>query len=107
MGFGCGLLFLTLTQLAVALPPPPGFMTQEAFATINGALPRIVLASYLAYLCCEFTNSFIISKMKIAQSAANFPLRAVASTAGAQFVDSVIFFGIAFVWTMPGADLLQ
>src|SRR5258708_32851152 len=27
MGFVCGLLFLTLTQLAVGLPPPPGFMT--------------------------------------------------------------------------------
>ena len=106
MGFVCGLLFLFFTQLSIALPPPPSYKNQEAFALINGALPRIVIASYLAYLCCEFTNSFIISKMKIRQSAENFPLRAVASTAGAQFDDSVIFFGVAFVGTMPTHDLL-
>lgn len=106
MGFICGLLFLFFTQLAIALPPPPSYKIQDAFATINDALPRIVFASYLAYLCCEFTNSFIVSKMKILQSAKNFPLRAVASTAGAQFVDSAIFFGVAFAGTMPTHDLL-
>jgi uncharacterized integral membrane protein (TIGR00697 family) len=106
MGFICGLLFLFFTQLSIALPPPPSYKIQDAFATINGALPRIVVASYLAYLCCEFTNSFIISKMKLLQSAENFPLRAVASTAGAQCVDSIIFFGIAFAGTMPTHDLL-
>jgi queuosine precursor transporter len=106
MGFICGLLFLFFTQMSIALPPPPSYTMQEAFATVNGALPRIVLASYLAYLCCEFTNSFIISKLKIWQSANNFPLRAVASTAGAQFVDSLVFFGLAFAGTMPNDDLL-
>ncbi len=105
MGFVCGLLFLFFTQLSIALPPPPDYKMQEAFAMVNGALPRIVIASYVAYLCCEFTNSFIISKMKLRQDADNFPLRAVASTAGAQLVDSIIFFGIGFIGTMPTHDL--
>lgn len=106
MGFICGLLFLFFTQLSILLPPPESYKTQAAFAIVNGTLPRIVVASYLAYLCCEFTNSFIISKMKLRQNAQNFPLRAVASTAGAQLIDSIVFFGLAFLGTMPMHDLL-
>lgn len=100
-GFVCGLIFLGLTQLAVALPPAPSYGMQEAYAAINGAVPRIIVASYIAYVCCEFVNSLIMSKMKLWSGGRNFPLRAVLSTIGAQFVDSVIFFTIAFWGTVP------
>jgi queuosine precursor transporter len=106
MGLICGLLFLFFTQLSIMLPPPVSYKNQEAFALINGALPRIVIASYLAYLCCEFTNSLIISRLKIFQNAKHFPIRAAASTAGAQLVDSIIFFGLAFAGTMSTNDLI-
>jgi len=106
MGFICGLVFVFFTQLSIALPPAPDYSGQSAFAAVNGALPRIVCASYLAYLCCEFTNSFIISRMKLSHAAANFPLRAVASTAGAHFVDSIVFFTLAFAGTMSTPNLL-
>jgi len=106
MGFVCGLLFVFFTQIAIILPPPADYTGQASFAAANGALPRVVAASYVAYLCCEFTNSFIVSRLKIWQNARNFPLRAVASTAGAQGVDSLIFFTLAFAGTMPTGDLL-
>ena len=106
MGLICGLLFLAITQIAIILPPPVGYTGQTAFAMVNGVLPRIVIASYLAYLCCEFTNSYIISRLKIFQNAQKFPLRAIASTVGGQFVDSLIFFTVAFLGTMPTGDFL-
>ena len=106
MGFVCGILFVFFTQIAIVLPPPATYTGQSAFAAVNSALPRIIVASYVAYLCCEFTNSFIISRLKIRQNARNFPLRAVASTAGAQGVDSLLFFTLAFAGTMPTGDLL-
>jgi queuosine precursor transporter len=106
MGFICGLMFLLATQIAIALPPAAVYTAQEAFATINGAMPRIVIASYAAYLCCEFTNSSIMSKMKVAQNAKLFPVRAIASTLAAQLVDSAVFFAIAFGGTMPLSALL-
>ena len=105
MGFVGGLLFLFFTQLSIALPPSDSYKMQDAFAAVNGALPRIVVASYLAYLCCEFTNSFIIARLKVRQEAENFPLRAVASTVGAQGVDSIVFFLLAFVGVMSLHDL--
>ncbi len=105
MGFIAGLLFVGFTQLAIALPPPDSYTNQAAFVTIFGGLPRIIVASYIAYLCCEFTNSWIISRLKIIQKAKGFPLRAVASTAGAQAVDSLLFFTLAFAGTIPLGDL--
>lgn len=106
MGLICGIIFILFTQIAIALPPAESYQMQDAFAAINGAIPRIVIASYLAYLCCEFTNSFIMSKMKIWQNADNFPLRAFASTFAAQLVDSAVFFVIAFAGVIPTRDLL-
>ncbi len=97
MGFICGLLFVLFTQIAIALPPAPTFKLQESFAAIHGQMPRIVFASFTAYLFNEFTNSWVMSKMKLWSKANNFPLRAIASTALSQLVDSVVFFGIAFV----------
>ncbi len=96
MGFICGLLFVFFTQIAIILPPAPEFKMQEAFAAVHGQLPRIVFASFTAYLFNEFTNSWVMSKMKLWSKADNFPLRAIASTAVSQFFDSVVFFGIAF-----------
>jgi queuosine precursor transporter len=107
MGFICGLIFLFFTQIAVALPTPLDFRLQEAFAAVHGQLPRIVIASYTAYLCCEFTNSFIMSRMKVWSKANNFPLRALVSTAVAQLVDSVVFFIGAFAGTMPNSVVFQ
>jgi uncharacterized integral membrane protein (TIGR00697 family) len=96
MGFACGLIFVFITQLAIALPPSPTFKLQEAFAAIHGQMPRIVFASFTAYLFNEFTNSWVMSKMKLWSKANNFPLRAIASTAVSQLVDSTVFFAIAF-----------
>ncbi|MDD5586444.1 MAG: queuosine precursor transporter [Alphaproteobacteria bacterium] len=100
-GLFCGFMYIFFTQLAIHLPPSPDYKLQEAFAVINDSLPRIVIASYIAYVFCELTNSWVMSKMKVKQQAHNFPLRAVASTAAAQFVDSLVFFGIAFAGVMP------
>jgi uncharacterized integral membrane protein (TIGR00697 family) len=107
MGLISGLLFLVATQIAIILPPAESYTAQEAFATINGIIPRIVLASYIAYLGCEFTNSAIMSKMKIWQKARNFSYRAMVSTAAAQLVDSSLFFLIGFWDAMPHDLLLM
>ncbi len=106
-GFACGLLYLFFTQLAIALPPAPSYKLQDAFAAVNGSQVRIVIASYIAYVVCEFTNSAIMAKMKVWSNAHNFPLRAAVSTIGAQFVDSVLFFTVAFAGLVPFDVLLS
>jgi len=106
-GFACGILYLFFTQLAVALPPAANYHLQDAYAAVNGSQPRIVIASYIAYVICEFTNSSIMSKMKVWSNADNFPLRAVVSTVGAQLVDSLFFFSVAFFGVVPLSVLIS
>jgi uncharacterized integral membrane protein (TIGR00697 family) len=62
--FGNALGVLTFT-IVTALPPARVWPHQEAFATILGVVPRIVLASFIAYLAGEFSNSFVLAKMKL------------------------------------------
>lgn len=101
MGLICDILLVLFTTIAIHLPPAPEYLGQEAYASVLGSVPRITFASIVAYILNEFTNSMIMSKMKIWSKGDNFPLRAVASTAAAQLVDSVIFFGVAFGGTLP------
>ena len=52
-------------------PPPPAGRTRPRSETVFGATPRIVLASLVAYFCGEFTNSFVLAKMKVRTRAAS------------------------------------
>jgi uncharacterized PurR-regulated membrane protein YhhQ (DUF165 family) len=66
-----------------------------------------VLASVVAFLAGEFTNSFIVAKMKVAHEGRRMGLRFVVSTIAGQAVDTTVFVGIAFTGTMPAAALLS
>ena len=60
-GFFASFLFVTLTYIAVLIPPAPEYQDQRAFETIFRPIGRIVAASLLAYWCGEFVNSFQLS----------------------------------------------
>ncbi len=106
IGLICEILLVLMTQIAIWLPPPPNFPLQDAYAAVFANMPRIVAASFAAYVCCEFTNSFIMSRMKLWSQGRNLPLRAIASTIGAQVVDSVIFFTAAFAGVVDARVLV-
>jgi uncharacterized integral membrane protein (TIGR00697 family) len=92
--------------LAVQLPPAPDWPLQDAFATVYEFVPRIVIASVIAYWLGEITNSFVMSRMKVASAGRRFGIRAVSSTLLGQLVDSVVFVTIAFVGITSGGVLL-
>ncbi|MGD9650233.1 MAG: queuosine precursor transporter [Dongiaceae bacterium] len=97
----CTFLFAVFTQITIYLPPADFWPHQEAFAAIFKATPRIALAGMLAWVVGEFSNTYVMSKMKIAQNAKNMSVRFVASTAVGQFFDSLVFFSVAFAGTLP------
>ena len=49
-------LLAVMGQIAVALPPAPGWPNQQAFATVFGLVPRFAIASLVAYWAGEFAN---------------------------------------------------
>ena len=68
--------------------------------------PRIVLASLVAYFFGEFSNSFILAKMKILTNGKWLWTRTIGSTLVGELVDSTLFILIAFAGILPNSLLL-
>lgn len=99
-GFAC----LTLTALVLGvvrvLPGEAqwqGYAGQDAFVKILGGISSggIVLASLAAYWAGEFSNSFILAKMKVLTRGRWLWTRTIGSTLVGEGVDTIIFMLIA------------
>ena len=66
MGLLCNLLTLVAIALAGLAPAAPFWHDQTAYESILGFTPRLLLASFIAYLAGEFANSFVLAKLNIA-----------------------------------------
>ena len=105
LGFLCNLVAVAAIWGAGALPAADFWNDQEAYAVILGQTPRILLASFLAYLVGEFANAFVLAKMKIATRGRWLWARTVGSTLVGQALDSAIFMTVAFAGVIPGEAL--
>jgi uncharacterized integral membrane protein (TIGR00697 family) len=106
LGFACNLLAVGAIQVALRLPAA-GFWEENeaAFETILGTTWRIFVASLCAYLVGELTNSFVLSRLKVATRGRFLWSRTISSSLVGQGLDSVLFVTIAFAGT--GADLVD
>jgi queuosine precursor transporter len=100
-GFAMNLLAVLFFSAAIAIPSPSFWTKQDAFATIIGNTPRIVLASLSAYLAGSFINAFVLSRMKVRSKGKNFGIRAIVSTLAGESIDSLLFISIAFMGIFP------
>lgn len=107
MGFACNLIAVVAITLGGVIPAAPYWHSQQAYETILGASPRILAASFIAYLVGEFTNSFILAKLKIITKGRWLWTRTISSTAIGQGFDSLIFITLAFSGTVPLAVVVQ
>ena len=99
-GFLAQTLLTVLAMIIVTLPPAPGWGNHAAFETVFGFLPRLVVASLIAFWCGEFANSFVMAKMKIITKGEKLWARTIASTAAGQLVDTILMMVIGFGGTM-------
>ncbi len=106
LGFLCNLVVVAAIVIAGALPAAGFWKHQDAFETILGQTPRILAASFAAYLVGEFANAFVLAKLKIATAGRMLWLRTIGSTLIGQGLDSAIFITIAFAGIMPGEALI-
>lgn len=87
------------------LPAPQDYPYASAFHNILGQTPRIVIASLAAYFAGEFSNSFILAKLKVRTAGKYLWVRTIGSTLVGEAVDTTLFILIAF-WGVLPADLL-
>jgi uncharacterized integral membrane protein (TIGR00697 family) len=107
MGFACNLILVMAIVAGQALPAASLWDGQVAYERILGYTPRILVASFLAYLVGEFSNSFVLAKMKIATNGRWLWTRTIGSTLIGQGLDSIVFITLAFVGTIPLPALLS
>ena len=107
MGFISSLLVALMLQLAILLPGGADWNNQQAMETIYGSVPRIMLASFTAFLCGSMVNAYVMSKMKSGHTKGRFSLRAIISSLWGESVDSVIFFPIAFAQILPWSTIFS
>lgn len=112
-GFASSLGVTLVLQAALALPGSDEWTSQAAMEEIFGSVPRIMAASYAAFLAGSMVNAYTMHRMKARAEATvgteaglmnrmrnSFSARAILSTIFGEGLDSLIFFPIAFAGTL-------
>jgi uncharacterized integral membrane protein (TIGR00697 family) len=116
IGFGCNLIAVGAIWIAGLLPPAAFWNAaiysgpeeaDQAYRAILGFAPRLLAASFAAYLVGEFLNSFVLARLKVATRGRYLWTRTIGSTLIGQAADSAIFITLAFSGVLPAAILLQ
>jgi uncharacterized integral membrane protein (TIGR00697 family) len=105
LGFFCNLLAVIAIYLGGILPAASFWGGQEAYETILGHTPRLLAASFLAYLVGEFANAIVLARMKVATNGRFLWSRTIGSTLVGQGLDSLVFIVLAFVGTIPASAM--
>jgi uncharacterized integral membrane protein (TIGR00697 family) len=114
VGFGCNLLAVVAIWLGGRIAGAPFWTAgrygspaeaQRAYDAILGFTPRLLAASFAAYLAGEFLNSFVLAKLKVVTAGRLLWTRTISSTLVGQAADSGIFITLAYVGLFPGGEL--
>ena len=106
VGFGALVFMAFMSWAVVAMPPAASWDGQDAYESVFGQVPRIVLASILAFWAGEFVNSYVLARMKIWTKGKALWSRTIGSTVFGQAVDSAIFYPVAFLGVWDTRDVL-
>ena len=105
--FGLALL-ASLTILVVQISPPAsGWEHQDAFAAVLGFVPRIVVASLIAFVVGQLLNAWVLDRLRRRTDGRYLRTRLIASTLVGQFFDTAIFCTIAFAGIITGVDFVM
>ena len=107
LGFACSFFAVLIYLVTIALPHPGYWENQDAYAAVMGTTPRVCVASFMGYLFGEFSNSIILSKLKVATKGKKLWVRTILSTVVGEGLDSVIFIVISFWGTMENSVVLK
>lgn len=106
-GFALSIL-ATLTIVLVQISPPaPDWPNQEAYEAVLGFVPRIVVASMLAYIAGQLTNAWLMVRLRDRASqksgwVSKLWFRLIGSTVVGQLVDTLVFCTVAFYGMLMG-----
>lgn len=96
-GFFMLLIMSVNIYMISSLPAHSEWTMQGDFDNILLQMPRLAIASLIAYFIGEYTNSVVLSKMKVITQGKYLWMRTIGSTLVGEGLDTVIFVLIAFL----------
>ena len=106
LGFFCNLIAVAAIWAGGMLPAAGFWEGQTAYERILGFTPRLLAASFVAYLIGEFSNAYVLARMKIATQGRWLWTRTIGSTLIGQGLDSAVFITLAFGGIIPLEGLI-
>ena len=106
-GFAMSILAAFTFYLVQISPAADAYTNQEAFESVLGFVPRIVLASLAGYLVGQLLNAYVLVKIKQKTKERYLWARLIGSTAVGELADTVVFCTIAFFGIITGVEFLN
>jgi uncharacterized integral membrane protein (TIGR00697 family) len=106
-GFAAMCFASVMAWVIVKLPPAASWEGQAAVEAVFGTTWRIGVGSLIAFFFGEFTNSYVMAKMKLYTQGRVLWARTIGSTIFGEAVDSLLFYPIAFLGIWPTHLVMQ
>lgn len=109
-GFGALAFASFMAWVVISLPPAGSEFMNTYQANLEGVFGnswRIALGSMIAFWCGSFSNAYVLAKMKIWMKGRRLWMRTIGSTLVGEFVDSALFYFIAFYGIWATADVIK
>ena len=107
LSFVCNLLAVVFFTLTLFAPSASTFTAQDQFNVVLGSTPRVLFASFTAYIIGSLSNAWIMEKMKQHDGEKRLGFRCILSTVVGEALDMVIFTFIAFTGRLPLEAMIQ
>lgn len=93
--------------IVVMLPPAVGFESNEAYSTVLGQVPRILIGGWIAVWLGGVSNNYVLAKMKIWTRGRHLWSRTIGSTVVGEGVNTVSFYVLALYSVIPNGLLVS
>jgi len=106
LGFVASALAVASFWVVQQAPPAQNWSGQAAYQEILGFVPRIVLASLLAYLAGQLLNAWTLTVIKRRTRGQALWARLIGSTLVGEMADTMVFCTVAFLGIITGAQFI-
>jgi uncharacterized integral membrane protein (TIGR00697 family) len=109
-GFAALAFASLMAWVVISLPPAGSEFMKSYQANLEGVFGnswRIAAGSMIAFWCGSFSNAYVLAKMKVWMSGRRLWTRTIGSTVVGEFVDSSLFYFIAFYGIWATADVVK
>lgn len=86
------------------LPPANDYNHQDAFEAVLGFVPRIVVASLLAFMVGQLLNAYVLVAIKKRWGQKRLWVRLLGSSVVGEAADTLVFCTIAFYGVLTGSE---